>query len=65
MTCRMKCFCAVSSSGAMQFAMSVLLEETAFGGHANLWLADPSIADFSNISRLPGASRLLKLDCAV
>ena len=30
----------------MQSAMSVLLEETAFGGHASLWPADPSIADF-------------------
>ena len=29
----------------MRFAMSVLLEETAFGGHASFQLADPSIAD--------------------
>ena len=35
MTCLMKCFCAVSS-GTMRSAMSVLLEETAFGGHASL-----------------------------
>ena len=30
----------------MRSAMSVLLEETAFGGHASLEPADPSIADF-------------------
>ena len=30
----------------MRSAMSVLLEETAFGGHASLQSADPSIADF-------------------
>ena len=36
MTCPMRCFCAVSLSGTMRSAMSVLLEETAFGGHASL-----------------------------
>ena len=36
MTCQMNCFCAVSSSGTMRSASSVLLEETAFGGHASL-----------------------------
>ena len=41
----MTCFCAVSLSGTMRSAMSVLLEETAFGGHASLEPADPSIAD--------------------
>ena len=30
----------------MRSAMSVLLEETAFGGHASLQPADPSIGDF-------------------
>ena len=30
----------------MRSAMSVLLEETAFGGHARLEPADPNIADF-------------------
>ena len=30
----------------MRSAISVLLEETAFGGHASLEPADPSIADF-------------------
>ena len=29
-------FCAVSLSGTMRSAVSVLLEETAFGGHASL-----------------------------
>ena len=29
----MTCFCAVSLSGTIRSAMSVLLEETAFGGH--------------------------------
>ena len=42
----MTCFCVVSLSGTMRFAMSVLLEETAFGGHASLQHADPSNADF-------------------
>ena len=41
----MTCFGAVSLSGTMRSAMSVLLEETAFGGHASLKPADPSIAD--------------------
>ena len=41
----MTCFGAVSLSGTMRSAMSVLLEETAFGGHASLEPADPSIAD--------------------
>ena len=39
------CFGAVPLSGTMRSAMSVLLEETAFGGHASLQPADPSIAD--------------------
>ena len=39
-------FCAVSLSFTMRSAMSVLLEETAFGGHASLQPADPRIADF-------------------
>ena len=30
------CSCAVSLSGTMRSAMSVPLEETAFGGHASL-----------------------------
>ena len=37
---------ALSLSCTMRSAMSVLLEETAFGGHASVWSADPSIADF-------------------
>ena len=40
------CFCAVSLGGTMRFAMSVPLEETAFGSHASLKPADPSFADF-------------------
>ena len=35
MECQMTCFFAVSSSGTMQSAMSVLLEKT-FGGIASL-----------------------------
>ena len=42
----MTCFFAVSSSGTMRSAMSALLQETAFGGHASLMPADPSLADF-------------------
>ena len=37
----------------MRSAMSVLLEETAFGGHASLSLRIQALPIFSNISRLP------------
>ena len=37
-------FCAVSLSGTMRSAMSVLLEKAAFGGDASLQPADPSHA---------------------
>ena len=43
-------FCAVSLSGTMRSAMSVLLEETAFGGHASLEPADPEHCRFSRTS---------------
>ena len=39
-------FCAVSLSGTMQCAVSVLLEKTAFGENASLNLADPCLAIF-------------------
>ena len=48
MTCLMKCFlrCVFQRYDAVWSAISVLLEETAFGGNASLEPADPSIADF-------------------